>query len=184
LRAVSIDPLNPSILVSLGITYYISRRYNEAIAVCDRAIEVASDASEGHRWKGMSLDELGRSDEALPLLEKAVELSGRHVWAMCNLARVYYRLGRHADALAVEAELTRRSETEAVPPLALALVAAFTDPSLDRGFALLDRAVEARDFWLITLRVEPVVDPYRGDPRLDDVIRRVGIPPLSRAAQS
>jgi serine/threonine-protein kinase len=176
IRAVEMDPLNATMLAALAVSYIVARRYDEAIVTCDRTIEISPGFSEGYRWKGAALDTLGRATEAVPILEKAAAISNRHVWALCSLARAYHHCGRVDEALELEAEVTERAGTEPVPRLALAFLA--VNPDMDRAFAFLDQAIEARDFWLIMMRVEPQFDRFRNDPRFDDAIRRVGIPPL------
>lgn len=44
---------------------------------------------------------------------------------------------------------------------------------LDQGFALA-HAVKARASDLFVIRVDPMWDPIRGDPRFDQVLRRIG----------
>jgi len=46
---------------------------------------------------------------------------------------------------------------------------------MDRATAC--RGLQERDDLMINLRVEPVFYGLRGDPRFQDLMRRVGIPP-------
>ncbi len=75
----------------LGWTYSFMGRYEEAISECRKAIEV--DVSFGNPYNdiGAYLIELGRLDEAIPWLEKAVAASRYccYFYAHTNLARVY-----------------------------------------------------------------------------------------------
>jgi protein-L-isoaspartate O-methyltransferase len=75
----------------LGWTYSFMGRYDEAISECRRAIEV--DISFGNPYNdiGAYLIELGRLDDAIPWLEKAVSASRYccYFYAHTNLARVY-----------------------------------------------------------------------------------------------
>jgi len=45
----------------------------------------------------------------------------------------------------------------------------------DRAFEWFGRACEERSPWLIWLHVDPRFDVLRGDPRLDDLLRLVGL---------
>ncbi len=75
----------------LGWTYSFLGLYEEAISECGKAIEV--DATFGNPYNdiGAYLIELGRLDEAIPWLEKAIAASRYccYFYAHTNLARVY-----------------------------------------------------------------------------------------------
>jgi serine/threonine-protein kinase len=43
----------------------------------------------------------------------------------------------------------------------------------DRAFDWLDRALEDRRGWLAYLKVEPLLDPIRGDPRFGRLLERM-----------
>ena len=46
---------------------------------------------------------------------------------------------------------------------------------LDRAFACLERAYQARSAGLIYLHLDPGYEPLRGDPRYADLVRRIGL---------
>ncbi len=75
----------------LGWTYSFMGRYDEAIAECQRAISVDPAFGNPYNDVGAYLIELGRLDEAIPWLEKAVVASRYccYFYAHTNLARVY-----------------------------------------------------------------------------------------------
>jgi tetratricopeptide (TPR) repeat protein len=90
----------------LGWTYSSLGRHEEAIAECRKAIEVDPDFGNPYNDIGAYLIELGRPDEAIPWLRRAmraVRYEPRH-FPHLNLARVY--AGRHDYGRAIR-ELDR-----------------------------------------------------------------------------
>ena len=47
---------------------------------------------------------------------------------------------------------------------------------LDRAFAALDKAVEARDPGLMEVKLDPILDPIRRDPRYAVLLKRLNFP--------
>jgi hypothetical protein len=47
----------------------------------------------------------------------------------------------------------------------------------DRAFELLEQRYRDRGFEMLTLKNIPSLDPLRSDPRFQDLVRRVGLPP-------
>jgi hypothetical protein len=46
---------------------------------------------------------------------------------------------------------------------------------MDRAFACLDRAVQARSAGVIYLHLDPGYKPLREDPRYDALVKRIGL---------
>jgi serine/threonine protein kinase/tetratricopeptide (TPR) repeat protein len=45
----------------------------------------------------------------------------------------------------------------------------------DKAFEYLEQSYQTREWWMMTLKVEPGLDSLRHDPRFDDLVRRVGL---------
>jgi len=76
----------------LGWTYHYQGKIEDAIAECKRAIEVDPDFGNPYNDIGAYLIGLGRRDEAIAWLERAIQApryEPRH-FAHFNLGRVYY----------------------------------------------------------------------------------------------
>ena len=54
----------------------------------------------------------------------------------------------------------------------------------DRVFDRLDEAIKERELRMIHLKVDPIFDPLRSDPRFDMLLRRVGLPRTTDAPAS
>jgi serine/threonine-protein kinase len=181
-RARSLDPLNPSVLTGLAQMQFLARRYSEAVAVCDTIIDQDATFSDALRVKGGALRELALLKEAEAPTEAAVRVSGRHPWMVSLAGMLHAAAGRTKDALDVVAELTERCRSAAappfVPPLAVALVLGQLDDG-DAYFEWLHTAFEARDPWLVMLRVDPSYHRYHHDRRHFELVERIGIPDRS-----
>ncbi len=75
----------------LGWTYSYMGRYDEAIRECERAIAIDPAFGNPYNDIGAYLIELGRLDDAIPWLERAIAASRYccYFYAHTNLARVY-----------------------------------------------------------------------------------------------
>jgi tetratricopeptide (TPR) repeat protein len=86
----------------LGWTYSMLNRYDEAIEACHQAI--ATDPTFGNPYNdiGAYLIELGRGEEAIPWLEKAIVAPRYEArqFPYMNLGRVYEQMGNYQVALA------------------------------------------------------------------------------------
>lgn len=90
----------------LGWTYSFQHRYDDAIAQCRLAIQVDPDFGNPYNDIGAYLIEMGRSEAAIPWLERAKQAARyepRH-FPCVNLARIYMQLCRFDEAKAELAE--------------------------------------------------------------------------------
>lgn len=85
----------------LGWTYSMMDRYDEAIESCKLAIKIDPEFGNPYNDIGAYLIELGRWEEAIPWLQKAVaaERYESPHFAYLNMGRAYKRLGRFKTAL-------------------------------------------------------------------------------------
>jgi TolB-like protein len=64
-KAIELDPLDVQLLTSVGNEFYLYlRRFDDAVASIDRALQVAPEAAGGHANKAAVLQATGRLDEA------------------------------------------------------------------------------------------------------------------------
>jgi tetratricopeptide (TPR) repeat protein len=99
----------------LGWTFHFQGKIDEAIAECKRAIEVDPDFGNPYKDIGSYLIGLGRFDEAIPWLERAIaakRYDPRH-FPFYNLGRAYLAKGlinrareQFLQALAIEPRYT------------------------------------------------------------------------------
>lgn len=155
---MELDPLNPESHRSLAYVYFWARQYPQSVASGERALELQARHSKTSGWLGLAYAGLGNYEAARVACEVPVP---EWVNTTC-LAMVYEKLGRHADAQAAFARL-QREYGDAVAFQEGEVYAQWGE--LPRALRALQRAQELRDPGLLTLKVDPLLDPLRGDPR-------------------
>jgi hypothetical protein len=90
-------------------------------------------------------------------------------------AYVLARSGRQLEARAMLDELRRISKPRDPAPIRIAFLHIGLGET-DRAFEWLDKAIDARDWQVALLNVEPAFDSLRSDQRFAALVERVGLP--------
>ena len=112
--------------------------------------------------------------EALSELEKYSALTRRSPLALAYLGNVLARSGERSRALQVLEELKAVSKQKYVYSLGFARIYAGLGEK-EQAFAWLEQAYEERSTALYFLKVDPMLDPLRSDPRFNDLLRLIGL---------
>jgi len=175
-KAVEIDPLSPEANTLLGLGFYYAHRYTDAIAQFRATLETEPNYSIAHLWLGNAYVQNGEWERGLAELRRAQELDPHNPDVMSGLGHAYAVAGDRDAAQRVIEELHQQSQEKYVSPYYFALIhAALGD--LDQAFTLLDRAYDDRGFYIASLKVEPMLDPLRADPRFAALLKKVGLDP-------
>ena len=167
--AAELDPASVSIRRSMGWLHYYARQPREALDHLRRALAMNPTAEENHRLLGMAYLQLGLHDESAAALREAVASSDSPALATAGLGRVAIARGRLTEARGILEGLYAASRERYITPVAFAMMHAGLDER-DAAFEWLDRAVKDRRGWLAYLKVEPLLDPLRGDPRFSRLL--------------
>jgi serine/threonine-protein kinase len=173
-RAVNIDPLAFHPRIVLSWTLICERRYEKALPHLEQVVELQTTFL-GQWLLGLVCRMLGQPDRGAKLLEAAVEMSNRHVWALAELGIARQAMGHVDEAAAIYEELTMRAKSEYVQKSQRAMLAANLG-YVDETFELLEAAVDERDGFLVFLLKWPSFDPVRDDPRFTAVLDGIGFP--------
>ena len=174
-RARHLDPVSPNAQMNLGVILYFARRYDEAITEVAETLELAPDFGPAHVMLGRVYVAKGMPDRAVEELERAQGILGPRPDVLTPHAYVLAKAGRQREALETLAELRRISKPRDPAPIRIALVNIALGET-DRAFELLEKALEARDWQMAMLKVEPAFDGLRSDPRFAALLERVGLP--------
>ncbi len=172
-RARELDRLG-SATWDLADILFFSRRYDEAVRELHSLLAVRPN-DPGALWMlGFTLVLKGQPNEAIPLLERAATLADRSSGFIDVLAVAYARAGRRSDALRILAELKRRKQHGYVAAASFVIVYLGLGEN-EQAFAWIEEAYKERSNMLQFVRVHPLFDPLRGDPRFADLLHRIGL---------
>jgi adenylate cyclase len=178
LRALALDPLSLPIMNLVAFNYMQQGRYAEAIQMDEEMLAMEPGFAPAHWNLGVIRVLHEQFDEAIVDLGRAVEYSGGIPSTRAVQAYAYARSGNEGEALAIAAELADlRGSTD--HGYASSVMIAYVYEGLGRtadALAWLEQAVEERDGWLVYINVFPRLESLRGEPRFQDVLRRVGLP--------
>jgi len=107
-RAVALNPGGARALGVLALAVSYSCRFDEAVTLYEQAIRLDPfPSSLGFRNLGIAYRCVGRYEESMKQLKKALELSPNDLFAHLSLAITYVKLGREEEAKAEAAEVLR-----------------------------------------------------------------------------
>jgi serine/threonine protein kinase/tetratricopeptide (TPR) repeat protein len=170
--AIDLDPASVSIRRSLGWLQYYARQFEPALDNLRRSLAMNPTAEETHRLLGLVYMQQGLYDEAAASFKEAIASSDYDVMAFAGLGHVAARRGRVEEARAVLNELYRRSKTGYVSPVALGGLHVALGEA-DDAFGQLEQVYRERRGWLAYLKIEPILDGLRNDPRFARLVERM-----------
>jgi serine/threonine-protein kinase len=162
-EALALDPLNSRSHHAHVSTLFEARRYAEAVRY---SLKLKQDSPDLFRFPVL----LGHSQLMLGRTQEAALAFGQDITGNALLAA---RSGNRELALAKLAALKER-DREFGNFDSARIHAQLGDT--DAAFDALNRAWEVRESSLLNLKVDPYLDPLRGDPRYAELVNSLGLP--------
>jgi TolB-like protein/Tfp pilus assembly protein PilF len=170
-RARQLDPLSLIIASDQGVLLYYSRRYDDSI----KQFRVVNEMEPDYMRAGMIIHpymEKGMYREALEYLNRGAQMHGVSGWYWAWLTYVYGRWGRQKEARESMKALKKINGRREVDP-GIMLVANLGLGDKEQAFFWLEKAYAEHSNMIVPLKVEPMYDPLRGDPRFQAMLRRL-----------
>lgn len=129
-----------------------------------------------HVLLGRCYEQKGKLHEAVAEFQKARQIENSILEVLAALGHGYGLLGRKAEAIKIIRELQERSRREFVPSYSIATIYIGLGMKED-ALQHIMKAYDEGSYYMIHLKVDPLLDSLRPDPRFADVVRRVGHSP-------
>jgi serine/threonine-protein kinase len=173
-RAQELDPLSLIINADLGNTYIQARQYDKAIQQLRNTIEMDQNFYFAQWLLGMAYEMKGSPRDATLAYQRASQLND-DPWVLSLLAHVSVSSGQRGGALKLLNQLKQISKQRYVSAYGFAVVYAALNEK-DQAFQWLEKSYENREPRITRLKVDPLLDNLRSDPRCSDLQRRMGLP--------
>jgi serine/threonine-protein kinase len=172
--ALAGDPLNGFVHSMLAMMKTFANQTNDVVEYARRGVELHPDSFLGHLMLQRALHCVGMHTDAQTQGLMTLDLSGRHPFAMAELAVDYASVGDRESAGAIYEELKARERFQYIQPSPLAL-AATAAGNLDDAIRRCERALDERDphiFWAFS-EVWDGWKPLYNHPRWTEIRERV-----------
>jgi TolB-like protein/DNA-binding winged helix-turn-helix (wHTH) protein len=168
-QAIELDPLNDEKRGWLAMIAYFSRQYDLSIRLAENSnVDWDLDVGLCYALKKMY-------PEAITNSEKAIARTGRETIHLGYMALVYGLAGKRSETQKIIRELKERSRHHYVFPSVFAY-AYLGLGDKEQALTFLERAYEEQDQGVFLLKVSPLLDPLRPEPRFQALLRRMNFP--------
>jgi TolB-like protein/Tfp pilus assembly protein PilF len=168
-RALELEPFSLIINTNLGRTYFLARQYDKAIEQYRRTLEMDAGFPRAHERLQEAYEQKGMYAEAIADMEKINPEFGSRL-------RAAYEKSGVAGYWQTRIDFDRESKQTYVSPYFTAVkYAALGDK--DRAMESLEQAYNTRDSWLVHLKVDPMLDSVRSDPRYTRLLAGMNLAP-------
>jgi tetratricopeptide (TPR) repeat protein len=174
-HGLRLDPLNPTMLQTLGWAYYRLGRLELAERTYLGMLELHPHLDLPHPFLAQIYLQQGRHAEAVEACRRSRTMQPEDVMVLGYGAAILALAGEHGEAESWMRSLVSLADRRYVDPYYLAAAAAGLGET-DRAFDWLERVCSEAStcFWL--LQTDPLFDGLRDDPRFAGVLASLGLP--------
>ena len=173
-RALVLEPTSLVMNTFMGATLYFAERYDDAIEQCRRTIEMDPNFAVAHWHLALAYEQKDMFDEAIAEFQTATALSGGSLLMKASLGHAYAKANRKDEAIMILDELKELSKERYVSSYETAAIYVALGDN-EQEFKLLEKAYKEHCFHLVYLKVWPQFSVVRADPRVQDLVQRIGL---------
>jgi serine/threonine protein kinase/tetratricopeptide (TPR) repeat protein len=174
-RAFELDPVSVVINKDLATAYFFTGQLDRTIEFSTKALEIEPAMQFAHYHLGLVYLERSMYEEALEEFQKENQLQP-YTPEVSNplIVLTYMRMGKKELAKKFLEQAVEQSKQRYTPPYNLASLY-FAIGDKDKGFEFLNKAYDEQDCWLIILKLGPVFETVRSDPRYIAMLKKMNL---------
>ncbi len=174
--AHNLDPLSPSVSLSLANMYVFAERYDDAIKEADKIIEIHPKMRAAIETKGWATGMKGDWSKSLPYFERVHELTNHPLKGLMGLGFAYGKMGEKEKAMEIieKMELRAKQEPDSVVDADLAAMW-FGIGNTDKSFYYLNQCVEKKMGPVTYFLEYPAYRSSKSDPRYLELKKKLNL---------
>jgi TolB-like protein/Tfp pilus assembly protein PilF len=175
-KASEQDPLSAFCQWNLGVVYFLTRQYAQAIKQLNNALELDPQLSIAYMWLCKAYFENGDDEECFQILKKLPNMfTNTHILMPLGfIGYIYVKMGHREEAKKILAKLQNFSQQTHEHVISFALIN-FGFGEVEKGFDRLDRAAQDHQSFLLIFINHPFLDPLRSHPRYKALLRKMNL---------
>jgi len=174
-RALELEPLSIAMNANLAGAYMYARQNDRALEQARKTYDLEPNHITARVWLANVYESLGMYNEAIALSEQSLKNHMSDQYFLLYSGYAYAKTGRRDKAEDAIKKLRDLEKTEPVDSYTFAMLYVGLGDK-DKAFVELEKSFNERGYYVPLLRVDPLMDPLRDDPRFADLIKRVGLP--------
>ena len=177
LRALEINPLSHNFLADLGQVYYFNREYKKGEEYCRKALGISPDFVFAHRYLADIYLRTGEYDRAVEEFLVADKLNTSFANQSAEMQKKIEKNEDKRRRIYGEGGIRKFLENlnaESQDGYVKATIYAFLGER-EKALACLEKAHEGKGFLSAFVKVDPVFNSLRGEPRYQAVLKNMGL---------
>jgi TolB-like protein/tetratricopeptide (TPR) repeat protein len=179
-RGRELDPHSLMLNMNAADPFFFARQFDRAIEHLHALLEQEPRFAPALFNLGRAYVEKGMYAEAITAFDQAVQLTGNRE-GLPAVAHAYALSGDKEKARGILGEVKKVPEGRYLASPMIARIHLGLG-EVDQAFEWLRKGIEERSFWTVFLKVDPVYDPIRADPRFHELLQSAGFAPLQAHA--
>jgi len=175
-RALELEPLSLPVNYQAGVIFLYTGHYDEAVDHLQKSLELDPDFIIARGLLGYCYSWTGAYEEAVRECDIAASLAPGHTFIQGLRTWVYAKTGKTEEARKLLTGLKECWRPDGMSSYVIAATNVWLG-EIDAAFDWLNRAFEEHSFGLTLLKVNPTFANLHSDPRFQELVRRIGLPP-------
>lgn len=172
-RAMELEPLSLIQGANYAGVLMYARKFDAALDQARKTYELDPNHVGARSWLGDTLNAKGMYAETLAMAEKTLQEPNSAM--LSHAAFAYAKTGQREKAEQIIARWKQAEKNRPVLNYWTAVIYGALGEK-DKAFAELQTAYQKHDWFLSRMNVDPFMDSLRGDPRFDEMVKRLNLP--------